>query len=382
MRQARKKLKNKKIFLILLSLLGIYILWLAIQAIGFKTYALTEKDASPLWVRGAYHIHTTFSDGQKTPEAIARIASRNKLDFIILTDHGEPNRESMAAAGWMDNVLVLAGSELSVNRGHLVALGFESPTSFFSHEAELADHHIKSLGGMSIIAHPYSKISWSWGKANDYDGLEIIDFNTMLKDNLTRIAPIFPLLAIKPDYVLLKMLKRPAKVLKKWDELNLVHPTYGFFSVDAHTFYRSLLPSLQLHVQLKKPLSQTYSQAASQVFQALRKGRFYSAVDSAAEADGFEFWAQKGPHRIHMGEETVLDSPATLHVRSPFPFSQEIKLIHNGKTIALSAEGALIHDSQGPGFYRAEVYLKARTPLHEDIPWILSNPIYLKEEGR
>ncbi len=368
--------------LILLSILLVYILWLAIQTIRFKTYTLTEKSTSPLEIRGAYHIHTIFSDGRKNLEAIAKIASRCSLDFIILADHGDPNRESMAAAGWKENVLILAGSELSVNRGHLVALGFKPPAAPFSPEAELADYQIKSQGGFSIIAHPYSKASWSWGKYTDYDGLEIVNANTMLRDNVFRIAPVLPLLVINPRYTILKMLTRPTKNLKKWDELNLNHPTYGFFSVDAHTFYRSLLPSLQLHVSLKKPLSKTYDQAAHQVFKALQHGRFYNAVDSAAQANGFEFWAQKDTLRIYMGEETVLDSPVTLQVRSPFPFPQEIHLIHNGKKIAVSPEEKLTHKSKDAGFYRVEVYLKLYTPLHKEIPWILSNPIYLREKDQ
>jgi hypothetical protein len=375
-------LKNKKFLFVFLSLLLIYTFWLGIQILRFKTYNLTEEKISPLEIRGTYHIHTIFSDGQKTPEAIAEIASRHSLDFIILTDHGDPNRESMAAAGWKKNVLVLAGSELSVNRGHLVALGFKPPTTSFSREAEIADYQIKSLDGFSIIAHPYSKVSWSWGRSNDYDGLEIVDFNTMLSDNVLRIAPIFPSLVIKPRYTLLKLLRRPTRTLKKWDELNLIHPTYGFFSVDAHTFYRSLLPSLKLHVLLKKPLSKKYNEAARQVFSALHHGHFYSAVDAAAQADGFEFWALKGTKRISMGEEAVLDSPVTLHVRSLFPYAQEVHLIHNGKTIVVTSKGNLPHDSKDPGFYRVEVYLKARTALHKDIPWILSNPIYLREKGQ
>jgi hypothetical protein len=373
-------LKKKKFIILLLSLLSVYILWLGIQIIRSKSYRIAEEKISPLELRGSYHIHTIFSDGRKTVDEIARIASRCSLDFIILTDHGDPNRKSMEASGWKENVLVLAGSELSVNRGHLVALGFEPPAIPFSRDAELADYQIKSQKGFSVIAHPYSKVAWSWGKLSGYDGLEILDFNTMLKDNLFRIAPLIPALALKPGFVVLKMLKRPSKALNKWDKLNLIRPVYGFFSVDAHTFYRSLLPSLQLHVLLKKPLSKNYPEAARQVFTALHKGRFYNAVDSAAQADGFEFWAQKGTKKIYMGEETIFDSPVTLMARSPFPFEQEMHLIHDGKKIAVSSEGKLSLEPKETGFYRVEIYLKARTPLHKDVPWVLSNPIYLREK--
>jgi hypothetical protein len=377
-----KKRKNKKILIALLLLFSFYIIWLGIRIIRFKTYRLPEEARSPLEIRGTYHIHTIFSDGKKTPESIAEIAARHSLDFIILTDHGDPNKQSMMAAGWKKNVLVLAGSELSVNRGHLVALGFDAPASPFSSEAELADYQIKAQGGFSIIAHPYSKISWSWGNNNDYDGLEIVDFNTMMGDNIFRIGPIFPALMIEPGYVLLKLLRRPSKSLKRWDLLNLIHPTYGFYSADAHTFYRSLLPCLQLHVVLENPLSKTYTEAAHQVYSALRRGRFYNAVDAAAQADGFDFWAQKGSKRISMGEESILDSPVTLHIRSVFPYAQEVHLLRNGERLIASPEDKLDLDTISPGFYRVEVYLKEKTPLREDIPWILSNPIYFREKSR
>jgi hypothetical protein len=35
----------------------------------------------------------------------------------------------------------------------------------------------------------------------------------------------------------------------------------------------------------------------------------------------------------------------------------------------------------GPGVYRAEVYLRERTPLAPGVPWILSNPIYFGREN-
>lgn len=374
-------MKKKKILFLLLGLILIYTLWLGIQLVRFQTYTNPDSEKSLLEIQGAYHIHTIHSDGRKSPEKIAELASLSSLDFVILSDHGAPNFDSMAAAGWKKGVLVLAGSELSVSRGHLVALDFKRPSVPFSQNAEQASYQIKALGGFSIIAHPYSKVSWSWGETIGYSGLEIINANTMLKYDISRLIPFAPSLLIKPDYALLKLLKRPDKNLKKWDELNRDHRMFGFFSVDAHLLYKHLLPLLQLHILLNKPLSEEFEQASHQVFSALRQGRFYNAVDSAARANGFRYWAQNGQKRVLMGEESSLDSPAALHIQSAFPFASEIHLIHNGEKIMTSAEKKIVFQPTEAGFYRVEVYLKERTPLHHDIPWILSNPIYFREKG-
>jgi hypothetical protein len=355
---------------------------LGFQIVRFQTYNNPGLEKTPLEIQGSYHIHTIHSDGRKTPEEIAEIASQSALDFVILADHGHPNITSMAAAGWKKDVLVLAGSELSVNRGHLVALGFTRPAKPFSKNAEQAVYQIETLNGVSIIAHPFSKVSWSWGKSIGYTGMEIINANTLLKYDFWRSIPYWPALLVKPEYALLKMLKRPSKNLRKWDELNHTHPTLAFYSVDAHILYGSLLPFLQLHVLLLDPLSEDFEQASHQVLSALRQGQFYNAVDYAAQAHGFRFWAKKGQHLIQMGEKTLLDTQTTLHIRAEFPFACEVQLIHNGNKIRSSSDKNMTHQITHPGFYRIEVYLKERTPLGKDIPWILSNPIFFQEKSQ
>ncbi len=374
-------MKKKRVLFFLLGIIVVYFLWLGIEIVRFRTYGEPGSDKDSLEIQGSYHIHTILSDGRKTPQKIAELASRASLDFIILVDHGAPNFESLATAGWKQGTLVLAGSELSVSRGHMVALGFSSPASSFSQIAENAAYQIKSLGGITIIAHPYSKVSWSWGESIGYDGLEIINANSILKSSLFRIVPLLPSILVKPEYILLKMLERPDKNLKKWDELNRSHPTYGFFSVDAHLLYKPLVPLLQLHVLLKKPLSGEFELASRQVISALRQGRFYNAIDSAALADGFRFWAQNDQKKIQMGEKVFLDPSVSLHIQAPFPFASEIRLIHNGKMIVTSAEKSFVYRPEEAGFYRVEAYLKEKTPLNQDIPWILSNPIFFREKS-
>ena len=372
-------MKKKIFFLLLTILLFIYFLWLGYHLLSFKTYRPPPKSFLSEVV-GAYHIHSKYSDGRKDADKIIKIAALSALDFIILTDHGSPNYKCLQSQGWREDLLVLAGSELSVSRGHLVGLAFDEPYRSFSQNAEEAAKQIRRLKGFSIIAHPFSKAKWSWGKSVPYQGLEIISGDSMLKKNFLSSFPYLPALFLKPEYALIKMIDPPQQNLKKWDELNNNHSLYGYFSVDAHLLYKPLFSLLRLHLLLEKPLPSDFQTARGQVFDALRKGKFYNAIEAVAEARGFRFWAKKGEETSPMGKTLVLDSPVTLLVRAPFPFAKEIHLVHNGKTILRSHKRRMTFQAEHPGTYRIEVYLKEKTPLNKKAPWIISNPIFLREE--
>jgi hypothetical protein len=92
------------------------------------------------------------------------------------------------------------------------------------------------------------------------------------------------------------------------------------------------------------------------VFNALREGRCYIAMDSLAPARGFTFEA----------------AGDTLRVRLPRP--ARIRLLHDGTEVATRSGPELDHPVVGPGAYRVEAYLPA---YGRERTWILSNPIYV-----
>ncbi len=373
--------KKRKIFFFFLGLIIVYILWFSFQLIRFKSYKPDSKVSSSNEIVGVYHIHSTLSDGKKDPNEIAHIAARSGLDFIILTDHGEPNFDSLKAKGWKEGLLMLSGTEMSVNRGHLVGLGFKTPSQRFSELAEKASHQVNALDGFTIIAHPYSKISWSWGKYAGYSGIEIINADSMLKKNLFPALPFLPALFIKPELSLLKMLARPEINLRKWDLLNRAYKTYGYFSTDAHLLYKPLFSFLRIHVLLNKPLASDFKVAENQVYSALKKGRFFNAADAAAYATGFRFWGKSGNTNIPMGTSIKFGAPVTLYIQLPSGLKQKASLIHNGESHPLPPGNPTIYEATQPGVYRIEVFLKERTPLRRNCPWIISNPIFLREKN-
>lgn len=388
--EARKR--RRPLRAILAAAAAAYLVWLAVQAASFRRYAApalparAEKASAaaviwdgppdPVELRGAYHLHTLASDGAKTTKEAAAAAERAGLDFIILTDHGSPNEASLASRGKYGRVLVLAGSELSSSRGHLVALGFNRSSGPFSQNADLAVREVESLGGFTIVAHPYSKTRWSWGGPEDYAGIEIINLDSDLRRGWLGSLLSAPLLFINPALALVRTLDPPTAALRKWDQLlaggrsGPDRPVCGYHSVDAHRYYYETgLGLLNLHVQLDSLLPEDFAEAARLIFRALRRGRFYSAVDAAADPAGFRFGRTEGAA-----------GGSVLRVRTPYAFAHEVRLVRSGAVVASGSGPDLIHEATEPGPYRVEVYLRARTPLGAGVPWILSNPIFVRKD--
>ncbi len=363
----------------LLSVLGVYLVWLVCQTLNYSppedhSFRISNE------VIGIFHVHSHFSDGKKDLNFIAAAAARSGADFLILTDHGNPNLESQQASGFKSGVLILGESELSLNRGHLVAIAIQPPFLPLSRSAGEAAVQIKQRQGFSVIAHPYSKNRWSWGDSDQYSGMEIINADSMFRSSFPGIIPYLPFLLFKPEITAIKILHPPLANLKKWDDINRRRPFYGYYATDAHMFYRPLFSLMRLHVPLNEEPAADFQSAASQVYSALAQGRFYNGIDGASDTSGFRFWGEEGNRHIPMGSSAGWTPETILHIQLPQAKVSRLRLIHNGSAIPLNPSDHLQFRPKKSGFYRVEVYLQHHF-LSEDCPWILSNPIFLEKQS-
>jgi hypothetical protein len=114
-------------------------------------------DGSGEWLRCALHAHTTRSDGELAPEALAAHYGRAGYDVLAITDHWR------LTGAESDELLVLASSELNcilpdARDGHVLAFGIEAdPAELGSEYADLARtaDWIGEHGGVAYLAHPY-----------------------------------------------------------------------------------------------------------------------------------------------------------------------------------------------------------------------------------
>lgn len=112
------------------------------------------------WLRCALHAHTTNSDGELEPEALAAHYGRAGFDVLAITDHWKRSE-----APSTDRLLVLPSVELNcilpgARDGHVLGYGIAASADLAALGAEYADLErtaafIQAHGGVAYLAHPY-----------------------------------------------------------------------------------------------------------------------------------------------------------------------------------------------------------------------------------
>jgi len=101
-----------------LAALGATLGWFALLA-AVRPLPLSPPPATRE-LRGAWHVHTTRSDGRGSPTDVARAARSAGLDFVVLTDH---NPAELPTPAREEGVLLVPGQESSTPFGHLADVG-------------------------------------------------------------------------------------------------------------------------------------------------------------------------------------------------------------------------------------------------------------------
>lgn len=288
-----------------------------------RAFPLDSADAGlrERTVRGAYHIHTTRSDGAESKEAIAAAAARAGLAFAIFTDHGD-GTQPPDPPQYLDGVLCLDGVELSTNGGHYVALDLPAAPYPLGGEASAVVEDVARLGGFGIVAHPLhprEDLSWTdWGLP--IDGIEWLNADVEWRNESPwHLSRVFFDYFVRPAAAVASVFDRPTEGMARWDELSSVRPVTGVAGADAHgsrmggleegrrTFapgpgYEATFRALSNRLILSAPFSGDASADARLVIAALRSGRTYVVVDGVADGvllglgpDGFTAVSEMPP---------------------------------------------------------------------------------------
>lgn len=390
---------------------------------------------------GAVHVHSTYSDGAGTVKEIADAANQAGLDFVVLCDHSSLDARTAGEDGWRGRTLMIVGTEVTTEAGHLLAL--DVPDSFLpaSNDPATTQAQIVDTGGIGFIALPCDlKDHWrDYGLRDARMGLEVFNLSAIAR---TKIS--IPGLALvwsryrsnRPQRAFNLVAARPDRELKLWDALitggplpsslgtkastaNVGHTdgypdgryqvVVGIGSIDAHGImkfggkayyvptYTDVFRTLRTHILLDKPLVgldapngvddrvQTDVDLAS-VHGALARGHSYIAYDNYADSTGFVFECVTQQGRFLMGDSatTPVDG-STYNLRARVPKTRSfIRLYRDGKPIAAARGGALDYVSSAPGAYRVEAFLyrfRLGNLCIGTKPWIFSNPLYIQPAG-
>ena len=384
--------------LVALLAAGVLLFLLAAPPAPQSLQSSLPTDLATRTVAGAYHVHTTRSDGIGDRDAVATAAARAGMAFVILTDHGDGTRPPDAAA-YLHGVLMLEGVEISTDQGHYVAIDMARAPYPLGGAAGTVVEDVTRLGGFGFAAHPDSpKPALRWtDQRSPIDGIEWLNTDSEWRDEpRTRIARAGIGYFLRGGPAVASLFDRPA-TLARWDGLATSRPVVALAGADAHggvgrraedpgrslsgmigiPSYLASFQAFSNRVVLDRPLGGDAAVDARAVLGAIRKGSVFTAIDAIAGPAVLDFHVEVALERVEMGGVFPEDSDATIVARASMPRDAELFLLRDGREIARGRDEIRRGITDARGAYRVEIRMPG-APGMPPIPWLVSNPIYFR----
>lgn len=389
----RARISGRHWTLIALAALGVFLFLIAPRA-PQRVDLAGWQDLAARTVAGAYHVHTTRSDGHGDKAAVAAAAARAGIRFVILTDHGDGTRPPDPPE-YMNGVLMLDAVEISTDSGHYVALDMPRAPFPLGGAAEAVVEDVHRFGGFGIAAHPDSaKAALRWtDEAARIDGIEWINADSEWRDERpTRLVRAGVAYFLRPAAALATLLDRPG-TLGRWDEMLKRRHVVGLGAADAHggpgrrvedqnrtlfgtigiPSYEASFGELSVRAILDQAPSGQAAEDARAIFGAIRRGRVFTLIDAIASPGLLDF------HAVPSG------ATVTLEAKVAGPAAGTIVLLRDGEDVAHGAmagqSGLRVLRREVPANIRAAYRLEVRlpgAPGAPPVPWLVSNPVYVE----
>jgi hypothetical protein len=251
---------------------------------------------------------------------------------------------------------------------------------------------VNDAGGFGFIAHPdhegtktfhVKHYPWTDWSVEGYAGISIWDFMTDWQSSLKGYIP-----ALLSFFFPAFFLGGPRRItLERWDALNQAGKTvaigeldnhgslvkFGPFTIQAFAFNRAF-QFIRTHIFTPEPLSGDGQKDISLLYNALRHGRCYVAMEYFQPSRGFSFVITQNSEEYSMGDTLALAENSSLRIS--LPASAMVKIIKDGILFAEETGKNINLPIRAGGVYRVEVYLKKYGQYR---PWIFSNPVFVKQ---
>ena len=354
---------------------------------SFVSYPVVPaaEHAPPRWAKGAFHVHTTRSDGRGTPRDVARAAKAAGLDFVVLTDH---NDFMPPAPAWVDGVLLVPGVEVSTSAGHLVAFGMERPLRDVSKWMPPGDavRAVADAGGTAVLAHPVQRRNpWTDARsASEAPGFELYSADTFFRHAashpVSRLLPAVGAYLAQPVHGVMLLVAPEPGPGDHFLGLSQQRPRLAFCAHDAHGLpsYESVFQAMATYLppeEVPLPLPEDAGAAAALVTRALAGGRGLCAFRALGEPEGFVLEGVTAERReARVGDVLKVRLPGR-----PEPGTVRVEVWGSGR---LGPDGESV-ELTGEGVARVEVWAKGpgRFFGSEWRPWIVPGPVRVLPRG-
>ena len=341
---------------------------------------------------GVIHVHTSLG-GHSLASLEDLIEGAKGLDFVVVTEHTANLVDTAALTlnGVYNGTLFLGGNELDTHTGDRFLLIPGTHEAYLRRNVETPEFlpPFQHEGRLAFVTYPDRFRSWT---TSDIDGVEVFNLSTSIR-GVNYALFIFDMLwAYRNHYdlALATHLSRPDANLEMYDEAAKRRRVMLFAGSDAHSNigfhifgdetgkkglefkfdeFAAVFRVVRTHVLVEN--GRTLTQES--LLDALRQGHGYIGFDVLGDTKGFSFTAGG---KIQ-GDEVKLAEGLGFHVTAPT--ESRIVLLKDGKPISEArAATKLVFHPKEPGAYRVEVFLDSLGRPFDRLPWILSNPIYVR----
>ena len=341
---------------------------------------------------GVIHVHTSLG-GHSTATIEDLLNGAKGLAYVVITEHTANyyDTAAMTLNGMHNGILFVGGNELNTQSSDRLLLVPGTSEAYERRSTVTAEFLpiFQKQGRLAFVTYPDRFTSWD----SSFDGVEIFNMNESIKA-VSRVRFFFDALwtyGKYPELTLATHISRPDFNLQKYDEAagkrrvtlfagSDAHSNLGFHLLGDDTGHKTLemkfddyamiFRIMRTHVLVDKNTALTQDS----LLDALRQGHNYVSLDVLSDPNGFLFFAGE---KI-MGDEMRLAESPSLKVRSPQ--RARIVVLRNGAKVSETRDTAeMTFTPKDSGAYRVEVFLDSLGNPFDQMPWIISNPIYVSQ---
>ena len=347
--------------------------------------------------QGVIHVHSSLG-GHSTGnfDELIAAAKANQLDFVIMTEHPQPDFDTAAMTlnGMHAGVLFMNGSEVETsNRDRLLLIpGPPDAASAVTRTTQAIIDKQRLDGGVALVAYPADSQNW---QTSSVDGVEVYNLFTNAREINPAVMFFDGLWSYGsyPELMFANFFDRPTENLKRWDDAisasnrklvatsgNDAHSNVGLSVNDASGKqwlgikldpYERSFRTVRTHVLIKKDKALS----SESLLEAIAQGHCYLSFDIFGDAKGFSFTATGASQKI-VGDE--IDFANGLSLKAGAPLNSRFMLLKDGSVSDQKSGTSADFPISAPGVYRVEVYLDSLPAPAKGQPWIISNPIYVR----
>ncbi len=311
-------------------------------------YEVTFDAGGKAWLFGDLHVHSDASDGQHDIPTLARMAKKEGLDFLAVTNHNNYSENFFLPR--VPGLTLIPGTEWTHYRGHMNFLGIQKPFtgSFVANDLEgmrAITRQARERGALISANHPRCNVCpYLWEDEDSFQLVEVWN-GPMRKINRDGIA--------------------------WWTEL--LRKGKKVWAVGGSDFHRDRGP-----VRVGNPVTAVYSDSpsAKDILSAVARGRCYVTSGVRGIRLGMTCGGETFGGTVTGGAPYVLEVSA-----QRMPLGTVLQVVgSSGELARFRAKGGSVRETlevSGEGF----AYLLAGVPLRNGEIWPLavSNPIFFGE---